>query len=121
MKQYLLSIYQPDGPPPASVKLEKIMRDVSDLNQEMQSAGAWVFSNGLHPPSTAFRPPHFIRRQRRAGRISELAHARSSCLLSWRTARKRLHADGKAQPSEDAGELTPAERNLESSLSSSLM
>ncbi len=39
MKQYLLSIYQPDGPPPASVNLDKIMRDVSALDQEMKAAG----------------------------------------------------------------------------------
>ena len=53
MKQYLLSIYQPDGPPPPSVDLSRIMRDVNALRQEMKSAGAWVFSGGLHPASTA--------------------------------------------------------------------
>ena len=31
MTQYLLSIYQPDGPPPATVDLERIMRDVGAL------------------------------------------------------------------------------------------
>ena len=53
MKQYLLSVYQPDGDPPAPEALEKIMRDLDALNQEMKAAGAWVFSDGLHPPSTA--------------------------------------------------------------------
>jgi hypothetical protein len=53
MKQYLLSIYQPDGPPPPPEFLEPIMRDINALNQEMQAAGAWVFGGGLHPPSTA--------------------------------------------------------------------
>ena len=53
MKQYLLSIYQPDGDPPPSVDLERIMRDVATLNQEMKTAGAWVFGGGLHAPSTA--------------------------------------------------------------------
>ena len=53
MKQYLLSIYQPDGPPPASVNLEKIMRDVRALRQQMKDAGAWVFTGGLHPASSA--------------------------------------------------------------------
>jgi len=52
-KQYLLSIYQPDGPPPPSVDLDRIMRDVADLNAEMKAAGAWVFSGGLFPPATA--------------------------------------------------------------------
>ena len=53
MKRYLLSVYQPDGDPPASVDLEQIMRDVNTVNQEMKAAGAWVFSDGLHQPSTA--------------------------------------------------------------------
>jgi hypothetical protein len=53
MKQYLLSIYQPDGDPPPSVDLAQIGRDVAALDQEMKAAGAWVFSGGLHPPGTA--------------------------------------------------------------------
>jgi hypothetical protein len=53
MKQYLLSLYQPDGPAPAPAVLEGIMRDVKVLRQEMKTAGAWVFSGGLYPPSTA--------------------------------------------------------------------
>ena len=52
MKQYLLSIYQPDGTPEPEV-LEPIMRDLEVLNQEMRDAGAWVFAGGLHPPATA--------------------------------------------------------------------
>jgi hypothetical protein len=53
MKQYLLSVYQPDGDPPADLDLEGIMRDLAALNEEMKEAGAWVFSDGLHPASTA--------------------------------------------------------------------
>ncbi len=53
MKQYLLSIYQPDGPTPAPEVLEKVMRDVDALTSEIKAAGAWVFNGGLHPPSTA--------------------------------------------------------------------
>jgi hypothetical protein len=53
MTTYLLSIQQPDGTPPPSVNLEAIMREVTKVNQEMRAAGAWVFSDGLHPPSTA--------------------------------------------------------------------
>lgn len=53
MKQYLLSIYQPDGDPPPVDVLERIMRDVSEVDRELRAAGAWVFSGGLHPPSTA--------------------------------------------------------------------
>lgn len=53
MKQYLLSIYQPDTDPPPAEVLGPIMRDVEAVRQEMCAAGAWVFSGGLHPPSTA--------------------------------------------------------------------
>ena len=53
MKQYLLSIYQPDGPTPPPEVLEQVMRDLDALNRELRAAGAWVFAGGLHPPSTA--------------------------------------------------------------------
>jgi hypothetical protein len=53
MKQYLLSVYQPDGPPPPASILDKVMRDVTAVREEMKAAGAWVFAGGLHPPSTA--------------------------------------------------------------------
>ncbi|HEV3101194.1 MAG TPA: YciI family protein [Candidatus Dormibacteraeota bacterium] len=53
MKQYMLSVYQPDGPVPAPDVLGKIMQDLEVLNGEMKAAGAWVFAVGLHPPSTA--------------------------------------------------------------------
>jgi hypothetical protein len=53
MKQYLLSIYQPDGPPPPPELLGKVMRNVNALIEETRAAGVWVFNGGLHPPSTA--------------------------------------------------------------------
>ena len=53
MKQYLLSIYQPDGPTPPPEVLEKVMRDVDALIREVKAAGAWVYNGGLHPASTA--------------------------------------------------------------------
>lgn len=53
MKQYLLSIYQPDGDPPPPEVLETIAADVGAVQEEMRAAGAWVFSGGLHPASTA--------------------------------------------------------------------
>ena len=53
MKPYLLSVYQPEGNPPPPEVLEKIMQDVDAFNQELKDAGAWVFSGGLHAPSTA--------------------------------------------------------------------
>ena len=53
MKQYLLSIYQPDGDIPAPEVLEKISGEVRAVQDDMRAAGAWVFSGGLHAPSTA--------------------------------------------------------------------
>ena len=53
MKQYLLSVYQPDGPPPPPEALVKVMRDVNQVVEDAKAAGAWVFNGGLHPPSAA--------------------------------------------------------------------
>jgi hypothetical protein len=53
MKQYLLSVYQPEGTPPPPEVLEPIMRDLGALHEEMRAAGAWVFTGGLHAPDTA--------------------------------------------------------------------
>ncbi|MDV6241737.1 YciI family protein [Rhodococcus opacus] len=53
MTQYLLSVYQPDGPAPEPDVLATIGDDLDALNQEMVSVGAWVFSGGLCAPTTA--------------------------------------------------------------------
>jgi len=53
MKQYLLSVYHPEGGIPAPEVMEKITRDVTALNAELQAAGAWVFAGALYPSSTA--------------------------------------------------------------------
>ena len=55
MKQYLLSIYQPEGDPPPPAVLDRIMRDA--VEDEMKEAGVWVFSGGLHPPEHGHRCP----------------------------------------------------------------
>lgn len=55
MKQYLISIFQPnfgEGQPPRET-LDEIMKDVRAVREDMQRQGAWVFSGGLFPPSTA--------------------------------------------------------------------
>lgn len=53
MKQYLLSIYQPDGEPPSEQFLAPIMVGLAAWNDDLRAADAWVFSAGLHPPSAA--------------------------------------------------------------------
>jgi hypothetical protein len=52
-QQYLLSIYQPNGPIPEPEFLAKVMADLDVLNKEMQDAGVWVFAAGLTPPGSA--------------------------------------------------------------------
>lgn len=52
MKQYLLSVYHVDGEPaPSPEATDKIYHDVDAVNEELRSAGAWVFAGGLHPSS----------------------------------------------------------------------
>jgi hypothetical protein len=53
MKQYLISIYQPDNAPPPPEVLDPIMEQIAKWRAELQAIGAWVFTAGLQPPSTA--------------------------------------------------------------------
>ena len=53
MANYLLSIIQPQGEPPAPAALAAIMKNIDAVNEEIKAAGAWVFSGGLHNPGTA--------------------------------------------------------------------
>ncbi len=49
MKQYLLSIYQPDGDPPPPEVLKKVMRDVDALIQEVKAARRVGLQRGPAP------------------------------------------------------------------------
>jgi hypothetical protein len=53
MNRYLLSVYQPDGPVPPPEILDQIMQDVVAWEQQLRTAGAWVFTAGLLPADTA--------------------------------------------------------------------
>ena len=53
MTQYLLSVYQPDGPAPGPEILGPIVADLDVLNREMKEAGAWVFTAGLYPAESS--------------------------------------------------------------------
>jgi hypothetical protein len=53
MKRYLLSVYQPDGQQPPPADLDRIMREVDAVDQELRDNGLWVFAGGLHEPDTA--------------------------------------------------------------------
>jgi hypothetical protein len=53
MKQYLLSVYQPEGGTLPPEVHDRIMGDVDALNVELKATGTWVFAGGLHPSSTS--------------------------------------------------------------------
>ncbi|HET9143554.1 YciI family protein [Actinophytocola sp.] len=53
MKQYLISVYQPEGEPPPPEDLERVFHDLTALHEELRATGAWVFAGALHTPSTA--------------------------------------------------------------------
>jgi hypothetical protein len=53
MQQYVLSVYQPDGPVPGPDVLGPIMTELAALEDDLRAADSWVFSAGLFPPSTA--------------------------------------------------------------------
>ena len=48
MKQYLISMYQPDGVVPPPEVLEPVMERLGKVEDEIKAAGQWVFSGGLH-------------------------------------------------------------------------
>ena len=53
MPQYLLSVYQPDGPVPGAEAMARITADLHRLNEELRQSGSWVFTGGLHAASSA--------------------------------------------------------------------
>ncbi|WP_210481286.1 YciI family protein [Naasia sp. SYSU D00948] len=53
MTHYLLSLYQPDGIVPPPELLEPVMQRLDEVNREIQAAGSWMFTGGLHQPDTA--------------------------------------------------------------------
>jgi len=53
MPQYLISMYQPDGPIPPPEVLAEVMRGLGELREEITAAGGWVFAGGLHESTTA--------------------------------------------------------------------
>ena len=54
MKQYLLSVAMiDDAPPRPPAETQRAYEQVSRLNEELQTAGAWVFAGGLLPASSA--------------------------------------------------------------------
>ena len=56
MTQYLLSAYSVEGEvhhPMTGEEMQQSYQQVSSLETEMKSAGAWVFAARLHDPATA--------------------------------------------------------------------
>ncbi len=53
MRQYLLSIYQPDGESLPPEELAAVMADVDAWREELTRARRWVFDGGLAPADSA--------------------------------------------------------------------
>jgi hypothetical protein len=56
MPQYLLSVHTVEGEarePMTDEEMQQSWAQVSALNEELQSTGAWVFGGALHQPDTA--------------------------------------------------------------------
>jgi hypothetical protein len=56
MAQYLLSVHSVAGEaaePMTDEEMQQFMKRVGALEEEMESAGAWVFGGRLHEPDTA--------------------------------------------------------------------
>jgi hypothetical protein len=52
MRQYLLSIHQPEGVADPEA-MARITTDLHRFNEELRESGSWVFTGGLHAPGTA--------------------------------------------------------------------
>ncbi|MBN9618289.1 MAG: hypothetical protein J0H43_00915 [Actinobacteria bacterium] len=53
MPQYLLSIYQPDTGAPDAATMSHIGAELHRLNEDLRDSGSWVFTGGLHAPTSA--------------------------------------------------------------------
>jgi hypothetical protein len=54
MTQYMLSVYMVEGAPvPSGDDMQRMFKQVDDLNAKIQKEGSWVFAGGLHPANTA--------------------------------------------------------------------
>jgi hypothetical protein len=56
MAQYLLSVHSVDGEvrdPMTEEEMQQSWKQIQVLNEELKSAGAWLFSGRLHDPDTA--------------------------------------------------------------------
>ena len=56
MAQYLLSLHNVEGEtsaPMTDEEMQQSWKEMQALNEEMKSAGAWVFGGALHGPETA--------------------------------------------------------------------
>ena len=56
MAQYLLSVHTVEGEvgdPMTDEEMQQSWKQIQALNEELKSAGAWVFGGALHGPDTA--------------------------------------------------------------------
>lgn len=101
MTRYILSIIQPDGPPPPPETLGPIMAELSRVNADMTAAGVRVMAAGLAPASEAF----VIRDGRGAAEITDGPFAETKEHFGGFTI---IEAADRAAAEHWAGRLTAA-------------
>jgi hypothetical protein len=105
MTRYLLSIYQPDGPPPGPEVLDQVGMDLHELNEQIKAAGSWVFTGGLHSPDTATVVRHrsgdilitdgpYLEGKEHIGGLWIVTAPDLDTALEWATARRRRQGAG---------------------------
>ena len=93
MSQYLLSVHMVEGQaPPSAEDMERIYRQVDELNEEIRSSGAWVFAGGLHPRLDRDGRPRTGRRGARDRRAVRRGEGATRRLLGHRGHRPRRRA-----------------------------
>src|SRR5258707_1308340 len=100
MKQYLLSVYQPAGDPPAPEILGPVMAGAAPWRRGLESAGAGVFTAGQRWPATGLPPSP-------AGWIITTARNRAIDRLRREASREDRHAQaellhGSEEPAADS-------------------
>jgi hypothetical protein len=82
MTRYLLSVHTVEGEardPMTDEEMQQSYKEVLLIEEEMKSAGAWVFSGRLHEPDTAT----VVRQSRPSGETAgSESHASSSVICT---------------------------------------
>ena len=88
MTQYFIGMYQRNGGPPPELDMDRVMRDLGAIRDELKASGSWVFTGGLR------RRRH---RHRGAGEGRRDAHHRRP-VRRGQGVHRRVHRRHRARP-----------------------